>query len=134
MVDGPLPVGTIPASVPDAAVPAEKVETQTVIRQKTRRASRFLKGPIPLSWIRRNVRAPADRLLLVLVAHSDMRQSTELRVTADILRDAGIGGRKAAYRALGALEANGSLILRRHRGRRSVVQLTAKPARKKGVI
>ncbi len=132
MVEGPPPAGTIPASVPDDAVPTEKVETLTATRQRARRAGRFLKGPISFSWIRDHIRNPADRILLVLVAHSDMRQSTELRVTADIFRDAGIGDRKAAYRALGALEVNGSLTIQRHRGRRPVVRLLAKPARKAG--
>ncbi|MBT6095012.1 MAG: hypothetical protein HOH04_09025 [Rhodospirillaceae bacterium] len=132
MVDSLPPADTIPASVPDDAVPAEKVETRTARKPKARRASRFLMGPIPLSWIRQNVRGPADRLLLVLVAHADMRQSTELRVTADILRDAGIGDRKVAYRAVDALEASGALIARRHQGRRPVVRLLTKPGRKVG--
>jgi hypothetical protein len=120
--------------MPDDAVPVEKVVTDTASRRQARRASRFLKGPILLSWIRKHIRDPADRLLLVLMAHSDMRQSAELKVTADILRDAGIDDRKAAYRALGALKANGSLALRRHRGRRPIVKLLAKPANKVGVI
>jgi len=127
MVDGLLPADIIPASVPDDAVSTEKVETQTATRQKARRASRFLKGPIPFAWIRQNVRDPADRLLLVLVAHADMRQSMELKVTADILRDAGISNRKAVYRALDALGANSSKSLQRPRGQRPVARLLAKP-------
>ncbi len=134
MVDGLRPPGTLSASVPDDAVPVEKVETRTAAQQRARRAGRFLQGPIPLSWIRNHIRNPADRLLLVLTAHSDMQKSAELKVTADILRDAGINNRKAAYRALGALEVRGVLTLQRHRGRRPLARLLAKPARKAGVM
>ena len=134
MGDGLPPASTIPASVPDDAVPTEKVETLTAARQKARRAGRFLKGPIPLPWIRQNVRDPADRLLLVLLAHSDMRQSSELKVTADLLRDAGISDRKAAYRAVDALEASGALTARRHQGRHPVVLLLTRPTREAGAM
>jgi len=123
MVDGLSSTDIIPASMPDDAIPTERVETRTAIGQKARRASRFLMGPIPLSWIRDHICNPADRLLLVLLAHSDMQNSRELKVTADILRDAGISGRKAAYRAVEALEASGALTAQRHQGRRPIVLL-----------
>ncbi|MDG2204093.1 MAG: hypothetical protein P8M79_02440 [Alphaproteobacteria bacterium] len=123
MVDGLSPGGTIPASVPDDAVPTEKVETQTTTRQKARRANRFLKGPVPLSWIRDHVRDPAGRLLLVLRAHADIQRKNEIQLTADILRDAGIADRKVAYRAMKRLEAGGSIAVRRKRGRRALVCL-----------
>ncbi len=63
----------------------------------------------------------ADRLLLVLRAHADMQRSTELIVTGDVLRDAGIVDRKAAYRALKRLEVSGTLTVTRKRGRRPLV-------------
>ena len=125
--------GIIPASSPDDAVPAEKVETRLVARRKARRAGRFLKGPIPLPWIRAHIRDPAVRLLLVLIAHSDMRQSLEIKVTADILQDAGITNRKVAYRALDTLEADGSVSLQRHKGRRPFASLLVKPDSKGGL-
>ena len=111
----------IPPTVPDSEVPSEKLETATSAHQKDRRARRFLKGPITFSWIREHMRDPADRLLLILRAHSDMQHSADLKVTADIFRDAGITGRKVAYRALEALEASGALGVRRAPGRRPVV-------------
>ena len=89
----------------------------------SRRADRFLKGPIPLNWIREHVQCPADRLLLVLRAHGDMRRSNEIKVTADVLRDAGIADRKAAYRAMKKLEVSGSLSVSRKPGRRPVIRL-----------
>jgi hypothetical protein len=117
----------IPASMPDAAIPAEKVVTKLATRRKAHRAGRFLMGPIMLTWIQSHIRNPVDRLLLVLIAHSDMRQSSEIKVTADILNDAGVTKRKAAYRALDALEANGSISLQRHKGRRPIVKILVNP-------
>jgi|GEM_PF-2725851 hypothetical protein len=127
MVEHLPPADVVSPLVSDDAVPAEKVETKHASKRKAHRAGRFLKGPTPLSWIRDQIRNPADRLLLVLIAHSDMRQSTELKITADILSDAGITHRKASYRALNTLEASGSLSIQRHRGRRPVVRLLVKP-------
>ena len=113
----------IPASVPDGCVPAELLETDSSKGRRKRRADRFLKGPIPLSWIRKHVQCPADRLLLVLRAHGDMQRVGEIKVTADVLRDAGIADRKAVYRAIKRLEASGSVMVSRERGRRPIVRL-----------
>jgi hypothetical protein len=124
------PTDTVSPTASDDAVPAEKVETKRAAKRKARRERRFLMGPISLSWIRQNLRNPVDRLLLVLIAHSDMRQSTEIKVTTEILKDAGIADRKAGYRALDALEADGSISLQRHRGRRPIAKLLVKPASK----
>ena len=114
---------SIPASVPDINVPAERVDTASSKGRRKRRADRFLKGPIPLHWIRERVQCPADRLLLVLRAHGDMQRSDEVKVTADVLRDAGITDRKAAYRAIKRLEVSGSLSVSRKPGRRPVIRL-----------
>jgi len=54
-----------------------------------------------------------------------MRQSAEFKLGADILRDAGIGNRKAAYRALNSLEVNSSLEVTRKSERRPIVRLTS---------
>lgn len=134
MVERLPPTIAVAPSAPDDAVPTEKVETLTATRQKARRAGRFLKGPIPLSWIRDHIRDPADRLLLVLVAHSDMNRSQEIKVTADILKDAGITDRKAGYRALDTLEAHGSISLQRNKGRRPIAKPLAKPDSKRRAI
>lgn len=117
----------IPASVPDGCVPAELLETDSSKGRRKRRADRFLKGPIPLSWIRKHVQCPADRLLLVLRAHGDMQRVGEIKVTADVLRDAGIADRKAVYRAIKRLEASGSVMVSRERGRRPIVRLAQTP-------
>ncbi len=134
MVKALPPTDAVSLSTPDDAVPAEKVETKQVARRKARREGRFLMGPILLSWIRKHIRDPTDRLLLVLIAHSNMNRSREIKVTADILKDAGIPYRKAAYRALDALEADGSISLQRHKGRRPIAKLLVKPASKRRAI
>ena len=120
--DGGIPPEFIDPSVEDDDVPTERVETCTVNRYVRRRSERFLKEPIPLPWIRKHVACSADRLLLVLRAHADMKCSMELRVTGDVLRDAGIVDRKAAYRALKRLEVSGTLTVTRKRGRRPLVR------------
>ena len=115
------------ASVPDGDVPAERVDTASCKGRRKRMADRFLKGPIPLSWIREHVQCPADRLLLVIRAHGDMQRVGEIKVTADVLRDAGIMDRKAAYRAIKRLEVSGSVMVSRKRGRRPIVRLAQTP-------
>jgi hypothetical protein len=117
--------GFIPAYVLDTDVPEERVSTGSVARHQARRAGRFLKGPVPLKWIRDHVQCATDRLLLTLRAHADMRRSDEVRVSADVLRDADIGDRKTAYRAIERLEASGALTVLRKRGRRPVISFSA---------
>jgi len=127
MTKDALSVDVISASVPDNAVPSERVQTTT---QKTREAARnrlFLKGPIRLRWIRDHISCPTDRLLLVLIAHADMRKTKELKITNKILRDAGINDRKVAYRAVNRLEAQGILVATRKRGARPVIRLLNAP-------
>lgn len=114
---------SIPASVPDRDVPAERVDTASSKGRNKNRAHRFLKGPIPLGWIREYVQCPTDRLLLVLRAHGDIQHSNEVTVSGAVLRDAGIADRKAAYRAIKRLEASGALSVSRKPGRRPVIRL-----------
>jgi hypothetical protein len=114
---------SIPTSVRDRDVPAERVDTASSKGRRKRRADRFLKGPIPLNWIREHVQCPPDRLLLVIRAHADMQRTDEVKLTADMLHDAGISDRKAAYRAIEKLEASRTLTVSRKRGRRPIIRL-----------
>jgi len=128
MENDPSGFDNVHPSIPDIELPSELVATSTSKRHTANRDRRFLKGPILLSWVRECIRDPADRLLLVLCAHADMRQSSNIKMTADIERDAGIANRKALYRALVALEAKGVLDVTRCPGSRSVVRLKIRPA------
>jgi hypothetical protein len=123
MSEAPFHPFIIAPSVPDNQVPSTKVETNSGARQEERRVGRYLKGPLSLHWIRRNIRDSADRLLLTLRAYSDMNNSKELKVSAALQRDAGIGDRKLLYRALNSLEVRGSITVRRKQGARAVVTL-----------
>ena len=120
-------VGVIDASVPDDAIPVMKVEAASGKRRKEARSERFLKGPIPLAWIRKHVQCSVDRLLFTLIAHSDMRKTNEFKITNGILRDAGIMDRKTAYRAVNRLEAAGTIAATRKRGARTVIRLISLP-------
>ena len=60
-----------------------------------------------------------------------MNRSKEVKVTADILKDAGIPYRKAAYRSLDTLEADGSITQQWHKGRRPIAKLLVKPDSKR---
>lgn len=114
---------TTSAALSAADVPYEKIDTAVSIRQRAAREKRFLLGPIRFSFLRDYIRDPADRLLLVLLAYSDMLRSQEFPVTSGILVDAGISDRKMAYRALAAVEAGGVFKVDRRRGRRPRVRL-----------
>jgi hypothetical protein len=98
-------------------------------RRAAARAGRFLKGSIPLAWIRENIRDPADRLLLVLVAYSDMNGARGFKLTDGIVGDAGLPNRKAVYRALGKLEVSGAITVERSPGRKPVITVRRMPDR-----
>lgn len=99
------------------------VDTPTLKRARTKRRRRFVKGPIPLPWVRDHCKDPAFRLLLVIKAWSAMLKSDAVKLSADLLRDAGIGDRQMAYRALATLESMGTIEVVRLKGRRPSVKL-----------
>jgi hypothetical protein len=109
----------------DADIPCERLETLRTQTHRSLRQGRFLKGPIPFSWIRNHIQCASDRLLLVLRAHADMQGTLEIKITADILRDAGIAHRKTAYRAIEKLEENGAFTVNRLRGRKPIITFCA---------
>jgi hypothetical protein len=115
----------ITLETPDRDIPTERVNTVTAKRRNARKSERFLKGPLPLSWVRDHIESPTDRLLLVLRSHADMGRTQRLKITSDILSDAGIADRKAAYRALAKLEAKGTITVTRRPGARPEVQLSS---------
>jgi hypothetical protein len=127
-------VSEIPISphIPDSQIQTVKIITPLEKQRQSKRNSRYLAGPINLSWIREHIKSPADRLLLVLCAHSTMANSSELKVSSAILKDAGIVDRKVAYRAIASLEKAGELTADRHSGRRVVLKLLTHPSKKLG--
>lgn len=114
---------TIPKSMPDSSVPCERIG----IDQEPKQKSLFLKGPIPLSWVRKSIPDPTSRLLLVLRAYSDMQRAEWFKVSKEIEREAGLKYRKAVHRALKQLEDAGAVKVIRKPGRRPTVKVNAAP-------
>jgi hypothetical protein len=124
----------ISSSIPDSQIQTVKIITPLEKQRQSKRNSRYLTGPIKLSWIREHIKSPTDRLLLVLCAYADMTNSTELKVSSAILKDAGISDRKVAYRAIKSLEKAGELTADRHSGRCTVIKLITHPSTKLDMI
>ena len=110
-------------SLPDSEIPCQRINTRTDLIREKQRQLRFLKGPIPLQWIRENIQSPADRLLLVLRAYSDMQRGGPIKLTAGIEADAGMPNRKATYRSLQKLESKAIISVERASGRKPLVSL-----------
>ena len=86
--------------------------------QAQRRAGRFLKGPIPLSWLQQAAKLPgkAVAVSLILWFLAGVRRSArDIRVSRRLAQEFGVG-RKARYRALVALERAGLIAVQRHSG------------------
>ena len=124
----------ISSNIPDSQIQTVKIITPLEKQRQSKRNSRYLAAPIKLSWIREHIKSPTDRLLLVLCAHSTMINSSELKVSSAILKDAGISDRKVAYRAIASLEEAGELTADRHPGRRVVIKLLTHPSNKLDII
>jgi hypothetical protein len=105
-------------------IKATEVETGLVRRVKTRRASRFLKGPIPLPDIAAAARLPGRSLALFLAVHHQTALTGKPAVTvpAKLLADLGIS-RSVKARCLKLLERIGLITVTRSRGRASRIQL-----------
>jgi hypothetical protein len=105
----------------DLASIADKDLTYERITPRKKSVERFVQGRFPLRWIREHLRDPADRLLLTLVAYSDMTRSKKVPITSSLLEDAGILERRTLYRCLTALEKRSGVAVDRRKGARAVV-------------
>ena len=85
-----------------------------------RRAQRFLKGPIQLSWLKKAAECPGKNPLLLALALCYQaglsRSKAELRLTSKLKREFGIPDR-SARQALQQLEAAGLVQVERNPGR-----------------
>lgn len=108
-----------PWYLPDSDIPCELIP----VKKSKPSISRYLKGPLPFSWLRKNITQASDRLWLVLIAYSDMQSSLTIKISTKVTDDAGITNRKTLYRALEQLEERGCLAMERHRGRKPRVTL-----------
>jgi hypothetical protein len=84
----------------------------------------FLRGPVPLAWLRRAAELPGKALAvgLALWFLSGMKKRRTLRLTRRTLQRFGVG-RKPGYLALKNLEIAGLVCVRRQVGKSPIVTL-----------
>jgi hypothetical protein len=101
-----------------------EVKTGLTQQAKTRRAGRFLKGPIPLPDIAAAARLPGRSLALFLAVHHQIALTGKFAVTvpARLLADLGIS-RSVKGRCLKLLERAGLITVTRSRGRAARIEL-----------
>lgn len=102
--------------------------TQSLPRHK--QGEKFLRGPIPLSWLTVALRIPgrAGNVALAIWYLCGLNGNTNtIRLTGKTLREFGVK-QKSGYRGLIALEAAGLILCVRKRGRCPIVTVLAAPA------
>ncbi len=89
-------------------IPEREVETSWLKERRRRRASRYLKGPVPLALLQKAAALPGKALALYLaIRHRfDLRRTPEVTLPADYLAAWGID-KDAKRRSLAALQAAG---------------------------
>ena len=97
-------------------------EADLAARTEGRSKALFLRGPIPFDWIGRACSDPADRLALILRAFFVIKRTSELRVTMEICRYAGIPTRHQRRRCLARLERTGLFEVSASKGRSPVIR------------
>jgi hypothetical protein len=97
---------------------------------------KFLKGPIPLSWLSRACEIGGGKTLATALAIwwvSGLRNSskTNLRITTETLKQFAVTERNAKYRALQALENAGLIKVVREKGKNPFVTIIDVPVLQK---
>ena len=89
-----------------------------------RAGEKFLKGPIPWSWLAAAAHQPGKALQVAIVLWflSGVKRARTIALSGAVLRGIGVN-RHAGYRALAALEEAGLVSVVRHPGRNPVVTL-----------
>lgn len=92
--------------------------------QRVRVRGRFLKGPVPMSWLSAAARLPGKTLhvALALMFLQGLKRSTTIKLGASVLELFGVE-RKAGYSALKRLERQGLVRVSRGTGRNPVVMI-----------
>jgi len=93
-------------------------------RRVPQQRGRFLKGPVPLGWLREAGKLPGKTLHvgMELWFQVGLHRSHEVRFSYTSGSEFGVT-RHSAYRALRALEQAGLIIVNRHRGRSPIVRI-----------
>ena len=123
----PIPAPEDWSNVPDALVPARKVDTRGPEGQAraAKREAQFIKGPLPLGWVAAAAKAGHPLALPVLLAlkyKADTLRQPWVKPPAAVLRLLGVD-KDARSRAVAALERAGLIEVCRRRGRPPLVRL-----------
>lgn len=88
------------------------------------KGQKFLKGPIPMSWLNAAMALPGKALHVGVMAwfRAGLKRNKEVAVSLSRFREVGIS-RSSASRALSRLEKAGLVSVSRGRGRKPVVTL-----------
>lgn len=108
-------VGYASERPPEVLSEASRRRTEAKIRG---RARQFIKGPLPMPWMERAARLPGKAMLvgLALWFMRGIVGNQPIKLSMDLLARFNVG-RKAAYRALSALEREGLIQAERRPGR-----------------
>jgi len=95
---------------------------------KRQRHGSFLKGPIPLAWLKAAASLPGQALHVAIVIWwlHGLNRSYSVRLTRTALGDFSVE-RLSAYRGLKALEKLGLIAVERHRGRCPIITILDSP-------
>jgi DNA-binding transcriptional ArsR family regulator len=95
-----------------------------VKERSTKRRKMFIKGPIPLRWIRKaaGVKGKALHVAVALWFLAGLKRSQKVTLSQSKVRLFGVS-RQASYRALVRLEGAGLVAVERHRGRSPIVTI-----------
>jgi len=120
----PLDLSRFKISAAPTKVPARSSGRAAVVHQR----GEFLKGPIPIAWLKQAAALPGKALhvgLAVWFEHGRRKKNTFV-LSAAVLQRFEVG-RKAGYAGLAALEDIGLLHVVRRHGKNPSVTLLLKP-------
>jgi DNA-binding transcriptional ArsR family regulator len=116
--------------------PLASLLTGQVFTGETRQewvAGKFLRGPIPLTWLGRVARLPGQKVLAVALAIwfrvGLYGRKDGLKLTSAVLARFGVEDRSTKSRALGRLEAAGLIRVQRQSGKNPLVTIIENDAR-----
>ena len=95
-----------------------------VKKRSQKRMNMFIKGPIPLGWIRKaaGVEGKTLHVAIALWFLAGLNRSRKVALSQSTLRLFGVS-RQASYRALTRLETAELVSVNRHRGRNPIVTI-----------
>ena len=112
----------------DSMIDPEKLRIPTMIspisKKSGRHTKRFIKGPIPLGWIKKaaGMEGKTLHVAVVLWFLAGFKRSRKVALSQSKLKLFNVS-RQASYRALSRLESAGLVSVERHQGRSPIVTI-----------